>query len=64
MATMSTCTLHPEREAKQAAVGHLLCDDCFNRYRGERCSGGLGDRPFMQQILREGYELDADSGRC
>lgn len=58
-----TCTIHPDRPARQEAVGHLLCDECFSRYREERGLGGLKDRPFMQEILRRGYQLDEQIGQ-
>lgn len=51
--------VHPERAAHVDAVGIVLCDECYERYRDERheSNGEFAKRPFLRELVARQHVL-------
>lgn len=59
-ACVPRCVIHADRAGVNEALGHRLCDECFETYRVERREQqAFSNRVFLQRVLRAGYALQS-----
>ena len=60
--TNRTSVIHPDRPARQSAVGIPVCDECWERYRTERRDNqGIENRPFFRELHRVRYGTEQNT---